>query len=61
MRINIKQAKELVALFGEDEETVLNIQAAKTDKDGHSGPGIYVGYDEYPEEGSHFADTLRAI
>jgi hypothetical protein len=47
--LNLHQTKALVGLFGDDLEC--DIQVIKVEE-GHSGPGIYAVYDEYPEEGS---------
>lgn len=54
MRMNLKQARELVSLFAENEETVMEVQVARNKEEGHEGAGIYAGYSEYPEEGSYF-------
>lgn len=46
--INLSQAQQLVELFGDCSETDICLLSG----DGHSGPGVYAYYDEYPEEGS---------
>ena len=49
LTLNLHQAKELVSLFGDCDDTLVTIQECS---EGHSGPGIYAYFDEYPEEGS---------
>ena len=49
--INLKQTKELVDVFGEDEDVILSLTLG--DDKFHSGPGLYV-CDEYPEHGFIF-------
>lgn len=49
LTLNLHQAKELVSLFGDCDDTLVTIQECS---EGHSGPCIYAYFDEYPEEGS---------
>lgn len=49
LRIDFKQATELLAMFGgEPCEITLSVI------DGHSGPGLYAHFTEYPEDGAQF-------
>jgi hypothetical protein len=50
IRLNLEQAKQLVELFGGDEETVITLSNGM----GQSGKGIDAEYSAYPEEGSYF-------
>lgn len=53
--INYNQAQELVRFFGGDSGVV-----AITDEDnGHSGPGLYLHFSEYPDEGSHYIGDIE--
>lgn len=52
MILNLNQAKMLLEMFGgEDCEIALQVSAV-----GHSGPGIYAHYADYPEDGSELLD-----
>jgi len=44
------QAKQLVDMFGGDDEAI----AVVSNGEGHSGKGIYVGWKDLPEEGAGF-------
>jgi len=48
MIINLTQANELLEMFGGENS---EISLCYVDN-GHSGPGIYAWYTEYPDEGS---------
>lgn len=50
VNLTYAQVQQLVEALGGDEDTVLCIQAG----DGHSGKGIYVGYEACREDGSDF-------
>ena len=54
MEFTLKQAKELISLFGEDEECEITVVEVGSDEQSHSGPGLYAYYSEYPDEGSMF-------
>lgn len=52
MIFTLEEAKDLVELFDGDTECEIAVSyATRTDK-GHSGPGLYAYYVEYPDEGS---------
>jgi len=51
IEINLFQAKSLVTVFGNDTEGTVEVSRENI---GHSGPGLYVHYPDYPEEGSLF-------
>jgi len=52
MDFTYKQAKALLEFFGGDEETEVTVVEVKEGELSHSGPGLYVYYTEYPEDGS---------
>lgn len=49
MQFGLKQAQDLLEMFGGEEATIVVEYG-----DGHSGPGLYAYHEEYPEEGSVF-------
>lgn len=51
LTLNLHQAKQLVSLFGDCDDTLVTVQKCS---EGHSGMGVYAHYDEYPEEGSWY-------
>ena len=52
MIFTLGQAKDLVAFFGDDEETEVTVVEVGSDEPSHSGPGLYAYYTEYPDEGA---------
>lgn len=54
MEFTLKQAKDLVGLFGDDpdnpDETITVVEVG-SDEPSHSGPGLYAYCTEYPDEG----------
>lgn len=54
VEIRLHEAKPLVALFGDDPETVIEVQDEGNCANPHSGPGLYAWDAEYPEDGSTF-------
>lgn len=46
--LNLEQTRELLEFFG-DAEADMRVSRLEV---GHSGPGVYVWLDDYPEEGS---------
>ena len=52
MRFTLKQAQDLVAVFGDDEETEITAAEVGSDDPNHSGPGLYAYFSEYPDEGT---------
>lgn len=52
MEFTLKQAQTLVEAFGGDEESTMTVTMG--DATAHSGPGLYAGSTDYPEEGSFF-------
>lgn len=48
--LNLHQAQTLLEMF-DGEDSLITIQESDT---GHSGPGIYAHFEEYPDEGSTF-------
>ena len=53
VELTLAQAKAIVAMFGGDEEPEATI-TVRAGKIGHSGPGLYAWFTEYPDEGSFF-------
>ena len=55
MEFTLRQAKDLVALFGDDpndpDETITVVEVG-SDELSHSGPGLYAYCTEYPDEGT---------
>lgn len=56
INITLDQAKQLVAMFGGDQDAIATI----TNGEGHSGNGIYVGWKDLAEEGSGFLGAEAA-
>ena len=52
MDFTLKQAQDLVALFGDDEESEITVVKVSNDEPSHSGPGLYAYFTEYPDEGT---------
>lgn len=51
--IKLKQVKELIEMFGEDEETEITLCSGVRDKT----KGIFAYFTEYPSEGSEFLEA----
>ena len=52
MEFTLEQAKELVKMFGNDDEITVTVVEKKDSDMSHSGPGLYAFETEYPEDGS---------
>lgn len=50
INLTYAQVQQLIEAFGGDEDTVICVENG----DGHSGKGVYVGYQACREEGSDF-------
>ena len=48
--LNLHQAQTLLEMF-DGEDSLVTVEESAT---GHSGPGIYAHFEEYPDEGSVF-------
>lgn len=51
MEFTLKEAQDLVALFG-GEESEITVVEVGSDEPSHSGPGLYAYFSEYPDEGT---------
>ena len=52
MEFTLKEAKNLVALFGDDPDETITVVEVGSDEPSHSGPGLYAYCTFYPDEGS---------
>jgi len=57
MDFTYDQARDLFEAFGGDEETVITVTLVTN---GHSGPGLYASFTDYPEEGGIFLGDEEA-
>jgi hypothetical protein len=56
--VTLKQAQQIVEAFGGDNESVAVLtRGAPTS---HSGEGLYLGWKDYPEEGSEYLGEEEA-
>jgi hypothetical protein len=56
MEFTLKQAQDLVELFGGSDpdypEETITVVEVDSDEPSHSGPGLYAYHTEYPDEGA---------
>jgi len=55
--LNYAQAVQLMAMYADDAECEITLSRG----DGHSGPGVYAWYSEYPEEGGQLLDPDEKV
>lgn len=51
MYFTFAEARDLLGLFAGDPDIEITVIEAKKDDRGHSGPGLYACFAEYPDEG----------
>ena len=51
--LNLFQAQTLLEMF-DGEDSLITVEESDT---GHSGPGVYAHFEEYPDEGAVFLAT----
>lgn len=57
INVNRQQAEQLLQMFGGEDASVV----VEHVDDGHSGPGLYAWFEDYPDEGGMFLDGTEGV